>query len=823
MSGGVKVEEEGTRAPPATIFVSDPSAEAERISSMLRAAGFVIVDVPLSMLVARVAVQKPRVVVADADAEGALDVVTRMRELPDADDVHVIFLGRTGSSPAVMTDEGVTHEASGFFPRPVDQKSLLQKIELLVGPVKGSDRPKRDSVQPPPPSLPISSVPPSAPSSRASTASLPPASMRQLESQPSIPPLSRIPQPLLRTSQKPPTPSEAAISMANEAAKRAIGASAPLSPELEQLLVEAEQRVPIQVSPESVPPTPEEEIEAVLPAELLEALDEPLGEDDDDEGEVLYGPPTRALNPSALSPRGSLAQPTAASVSPATTFGPSPSGTGAGTGAGTGTGAGAASSTTGAARRSDVLTPLPPKTHGGTHSGDTGSTHLGSELHTRHIEKVGSEGAPITQPPSSHPPHAPHREGSPRGVIHSHPPPTAYSPMAQSERAPIVVSGGIGSAPATPLLMEPVTNFPPVRQAPSEPTSTAGTVATVLGPGDSSRALARAIASRLTGAFALESAGGTRRALLREGDLVTVASTFEEESLLAYLGARGELPKEVVRKHETKFPQFGRHAGAALVAHGYLRQDQLWPVLRGHAEWILSRFLHAPTGTLAYEAEPPGRLRGEPGVFGGSTGAEVFVEVLRRVINAGEALTRLGGPNSRIAEGENAALLTECALGQGELDVIANARGRSLQEISELAPGSDIVTVIYAITLLGVVDVLRGVAPAAASRADAPSAEAVDAIDEDAIRARITARLQLVDEGDYFTLLGVSRQATGYEVKRAFLELRREFEPSRVLTPRTADLVDEVRKIVAVLEEAYEILKDNARRERYRRAIDTSP
>jgi DnaJ-class molecular chaperone len=37
------------------------------------------------------------------------------------------------------------------------------------------------------------------------------------------------------------------------------------------------------------------------------------------------------------------------------------------------------------------------------------------------------------------------------------------------------------------------------------------------------------------------------------------------------------------------------------------------------------------------------------------------------------------------------------------------------------------------------------------------------------------------------------------------------------------DLADDVRTIVLVLEEAYEILKDAARRERYRRAIETAP
>jgi curved DNA-binding protein CbpA len=72
-------------------------------------------------------------------------------------------------------------------------------------------------------------------------------------------------------------------------------------------------------------------------------------------------------------------------------------------------------------------------------------------------------------------------------------------------------------------------------------------------------------------------------------------------------------------------------------------------------------------------------------------------------------------------------------------------------------------------------------------------------------------------------VLGVSRDATTYEVRRAFIELRRAFEPTRILSPRLVDLTDDVRKIVVVLEEAYEILRDVGRRERYRRAIDGRP
>ena len=88
--------EESPRETPQAVFVSDPSAEAERMAQALRAAGYAVVDVPLSMLIARVAVQRPRVILLDADAEGALAAVARLRDLPDAEGIDVVFVGKLG-------------------------------------------------------------------------------------------------------------------------------------------------------------------------------------------------------------------------------------------------------------------------------------------------------------------------------------------------------------------------------------------------------------------------------------------------------------------------------------------------------------------------------------------------------------------------------------------------------------------------------------------------------------------------------------------------------------------------------------------------------
>jgi hypothetical protein len=663
------------RRTPITVFVSDPTAEAERAAKAMLVAGYVVVDVPLSMLVARVAVQHPRVILVDADGEGALEVIARIRELPGAEDIHVLLLAVPGGAIGSQ-EEALAYEASGLFVRPVDVPDLVRRVGELAGTgaAAGLDRAREPR---PPTSSRTPSVHAVAETMSRSASGRPPASERP-------------------------------------ASLRSYALSPPLSTELRELLAEAEQRAAQDDGFDSIVPSPEDELEAILPAELLAALDEPLEEEDDDEGALPRRPS------SVAAPESSPSQPTSS--------------------------------------------PGQPITHSGTHSGSTGpepSTGGNSE----------SEGVSVTGP--------------------------------------------------SPGNMQSATVPPPTRAAP-QPAFEEGAFPAVVARHDAIRVLARAVAGHLSGSFCFAVQSCERRVVLREGDIATAVSNAEDESLLSFLASRGDLPRETVRRLSATFPLYGRHAGAALVARGYLRQDQLWPTLRAHAEWILGRTLQSEGATLVVEAQPPGRVQSEPSVFGGSPGAAVLVEVVRRVVPPEDAAERMGGPGSRIGPGPGSRLLGECALAPAELAQIQSVGGHSVGEALDVTPDGDLAPLLYALSQLGVIEVLRAVGDALPVDPERDPA-GVAALDAEAIRERVRARLQLVDDGDYFAVLGVTRDATGYEVRRAFLELRRAFEPSRVLTSETADLADDMRKITFVLEEAYEILKDAARRERYRRAIEATP
>jgi hypothetical protein len=766
LAGGARGDEGGARGQVTTIFVSDPTAEAERVAQALRLIGYAVIDVPLSMLVARVAVQCPRVILIDADSDGALDAVSRMRELPDADDIDVLFLARPGGAVA-SPEEALAHEGSGLFVRPVDVPALVRKVEVLAG------TPRVPSA---PPTYGIGAYGHHASDRYEGEPSLPPPSMRALPFTPATPvPPAPGRMSSMRTPSEPPPAGAGSV-------RRVAALAPPVSSELQQLLAAAELRVQVRPETDSTLPTPEDEIEAVLPAELLAALDEPMESDDDDDDVV---PPVASRS----SHQGQAAR-------DRTNDGGAPRTTGSSTGSGA-TPHGRRPVT--ADERQASPQNQAPYTQAGTQAGGTGggiSTTGGSErADGRALTPLSQGGTPV--PPEAVTP--PPSDASIEAESASSIAPVAQPTRVASSSSASGASGGESAFPA------------------------------VLGPGDTMPVLARAIAARTGGSLCFIEGSIERRVVLREGDIGTAASTAEDESLLAFLGTRGELPRETVRRLSSKFPPFGRLAGAALVARGYLGQDQMWPILRAHAEWLLARVMQMQGGRLLVESRPPGRLAGEPSVFGGSPGAAVFVELVRRIVAPADALERLGGVGARLGEGRASAILAECALTQDELDRLHGAAGRSLGDVLGEAIGdardrptaADLATVVFALAQLEVLEVLPSVGDRPGSVEDLDTDDAT--IDAEALRERVRARSQLVDDGDYFAVLGVARDATGYEVRRAFLELRRAFDPSRMLTPEVADLAGDVRKITVVLEEAYEILKDTARRDRYRRAIEAVP
>jgi hypothetical protein len=800
----------------AVIFMSDASAEADRLSAALRARGYAVVDVPLGLLAGRAAVQRPAAVICDADAPGTLETVRRMQSVTGGRAIEVVLVGEAAGTAESGRVE-LESESSGLFTRPVSAEDLVLKVEQLIGPASTRGSSPTSSAGRPPVLVAAARRPYRYEGHRIGTRS-PLSAAPPPPSQAPPPPSSAIASPS-RPSTVPPAPTARGASVVPQ--PTGVVPHARLSPELEQLLGRAEQRVRQASSAAALLErlSPEAEVEAVLPAELLAALDEPLDVDDEDNED------------SAAGTHGG---------------GGSESGARAGTRGTTSDGAGTAAGGRTAARR-DITASGPAASVPGASVAEAPAPAQASapaQQVTRDEAEFPAE--PPTAPPlraSQAPP------GSLRSRTTLEPPGVAYESVPPS--APLAPPAFGEVAPPPPSVPEPQQVAPdapattkPPRADPAKPEPTrpehprAATqppasaakhhaepsvpdIPAVLGEGDGFRAVARAVAARFGGSIAFEDSAGIRRIVFRDGDFVAAASSGEAESLVAFLAERGDIAPDVAQKVARRVPPFGRHAGAALIAQGHLRQDELWPVLRSHAEWLIGRVTRMQRGAASLEFEVPQRLQAEPGVFGGATGAEVLLEIARRMVSPAEAILRLGGRSVALGPGAALGLLAECALSEAETLIVKGAGGSSVGTLLDRAGSEDFASVLWALVELGVL--ATEAAPGPRRAQDASEDVRHDPLDAVALRERIAARLGLVEEGDYFALLGVGRAATSYDVRRAYLSVRKSFDPARILTAETVDLKDDLESIIEVLDEAYEILGDATRRERYRRALDAVP
>lgn len=781
----------------------------------------------------------PRLVVCDLASEGVLPQLHRYYAHAAEPKPLLITLGSPRGTPS---EQEAALLASGVerYRRPLDVQAIADRISALLR----QPRPSRS-----------------------------PASQREI----SLAPLKPRPSQLPRLSAAPradgPPPSSSGRAsgpppeeLAPVASRPVAGAGAEhsvVSPELETLLAEAERRVQAQISTqgEALGSSPPESGSALLSDDVWDALGEALEDDADHpaadplsdrmpplsplalEAAPVSLPPLPAPGDSTVPPAhwsdpvnedtgpfGAIpdSEPTSGSLHPVT----------------------AASKSPGPATLAPGMARSPLEDTGGTSAGEESVLEPArSRLDGGASEAEGN--ARPTRPPSTTALGQRRRttEARPATVpallpipvpVPSEPPDSERTgPLRDAERA---VREERPAAREMERLMRDVDR--PPRQAPAEraaeserndtragETAAPGAEGTppqlelpgALVRGGAPLVIARAVRQRFSGCLAFEVDQGLRRVVFKEGDVVIAASAVHGESLVAFLAQRGDLSAETAAQIEHRIPTFGRHAGAALIARGLLEQGELWPVLRAHSEWVLAQLFTIERGTVHIEHPIPERLAAEPAVFGGATGAEVLVEVVERAVSPSQALDHLGNGAATFQPGSASKLLGECALPRELNDLVARAQQLSLDHLLTESTEPRLPCVLYALTLL---EVLRRKELELAADGAAPRLRAApepDEIDDEAVRARVQARRALVDEGDYFALLGVPRQATGYDIRRSYVELRRQFEPGQILRRNTLDLAEDVDTILEVLDEAYEILRDQQRRERYRRAIESMP
>lgn len=347
--------------------------------------------------------------------------------------------------------------------------------------------------------------------------------------------------------------------------------------------------------------------------------------------------------------------------------------------------------------------------------------------------------------------------------------------------------------------------------------------------------LARIYLSRLSGRLTLRQGTGSaavrKHIVFERGHPVLASSTRPEDRMGEMLVRHGRFTAEQIASCGAEVASSGRRMGAVLVDRGLIKASELSLLVRRHYENIIYSLF--PWERAAWNLGADSSAAAEK-ILLSQHPAALILEGIRRKYSAERALAALGGPDRilrlRLTSGAS-DMLEKMGVGSEERNLVLLFDGvRTLGEIRALtgAPPERLYGVAWALFVLERLDTTD--APAAepwspADRSGGPAALVPVAVppvpgrDAAIDRALVMSRHALVVEGDYFQILGVSRDASAQEIRRAHEVLASELSPEALHPTVAAELAAELEEIRAVLAEAARLMTNDRVRRQYRDAL----
>ncbi|HEY1555527.1 MAG TPA: DUF4388 domain-containing protein [Kofleriaceae bacterium] len=335
----------------------------------------------------------------------------------------------------------------------------------------------------------------------------------------------------------------------------------------------------------------------------------------------------------------------------------------------------------------------------------------------------------------------------------------------------------------------------------------------VRGMSDAPMLLARMFAQQSTGRVGFRKGDVEKLVYFDQGRPVFASSNEPGDRMGELLVREGKITAAQYERCQHHALSSGRRMGEIFVDFGYLKRRELLPAVRRHVEDILYSLFGWDRGHYRVHVDPTPsgeriRLSRHP--------AALILEGIRRKLDR-TALEKLVGPPSTVIEvpdrerlggivhvsdlapEERAALAAFD--GQADLAHVARAAGIDTADLLPLAWG---------LCTLGLATARR----TETELVDESSA-LVGETDLEIDRERVRARWMLVGDADYFALLGVRRDATGFEIRRAYQAARRDFAADCFPNDLRRELAQELQDIASVLDEAFRVLRDDRLRQTY--------
>jgi CheY-like chemotaxis protein len=413
-------------------------------------------------------------------------------------------------------------------------------------------------------------------------------------------------------------------------------------------------------------------------------------------------------------------------------------------------------------------------------------TRLAAEAERRAAEAAAQPAPfdlPVYRPPDEDPEPDPAEEAARRRVAalrERAAPPREPAPQKNPEPQP-------DPAAARPLRAPP-------------PELRGGTVADLTLP----RLLALAARHAVTGRMDFE--GETARSIHFEDGRVVGATSADPAERVEELALRlGLVTRDQHRQIGAAVASLAsRRAALLLLERGFLKPTELTPLVRRRTEEVLFGIFAETDARFRWAAE---EVPADERIALERSTLELAVEGVRRRWRADRVDAVLGGAGTLVAPVATGPSPADLGLTPEERRAVALADGlRTVDEIASASP----IDALSARQVLAAL-VLVGTLAVRTFQGGRPIAAAAAAID----LARVREKLDQVRRADYFTILGVGRLSTPYEIREAADRLLAEFDPVRYQGVREDGLPARLAEILRVVADAKDVLADDRLRDEY--------
>lgn len=344
--------------------------------------------------------------------------------------------------------------------------------------------------------------------------------------------------------------------------------------------------------------------------------------------------------------------------------------------------------------------------------------------------------------------------------------------------------------------------------AKSERGGRAVTVATGLRSGTATqeelaRLVANLSASRASCRLDLKTSEAQRVLWFRDGALVSATSSVHAEWLTSRARADGLIDRQ--QESEVRALRASSPAGVinALRSRGYLREVEVVPLVQRWTEQLAVEALGEPESAFRVtEPQIPedALLAASP-----APALQLLPRALERDLDEASLLAMIGGLEAIPCPLEHALEMEKLGLSAKQLSLLGAVDGALRVRDLLLSSGLTQKLSLQALHLGKVVGILE---TRIGGEPESPAPPELDL-------RRLRAKFEEVQDGDYFSVLGLARSAGAEDVRRAFDALSAEFNPLKFAVHPDASVRRQAQQVHQVLAEAAQALQDDQLRAGY--------